>query len=342
MLRFRKITGMTVLFIGAAGFLAAKQSLGTPGASIRPANALGNYGVEPPSPRYDPTTPTSSCALEELSSAFARVADRIKPSVVSITSVRRVTAARLGGGPFQSQPFEEFFGHRFFEQFLNPRPPDKGYVQQGMGTGFVVTKEGHIITNYHVVRDSDEVTVKLSTGKSYEAEVVGADQKTDLAVIKVQADRDLVPAALGSSEELRVGYWVIAAGNPFGLSSTITAGIVSAVGRTHVGIADYEDFIQTDAAINPGNSGGPLVNLRGEVVGVNTAIFTKSGGYMGIGLAIPVDMAKTIMKSLIDKGRVVRGWIGVNIQNLNEGLARSFGYDSADGGVLPAHRDNPI
>lgn len=278
-------------------------------------------------------------ALEELSSAFENVASMVKPSVVSISATKKVQAARWDLGPFRSQPFGDFFGHPFFDQLTKPQPPTEGYVQQGAGTGFIVSTDGHIITNHHVIRDADEVTIKLSSGETHPAEVVGADPKTDLAVLKIEAS-DLVPAKLGGSADLRVGHWVVAAGNPFGLSSTITAGIVSAIGRSRVGIADYEDFIQTDAAINPGNSGGPLVNLRGEVVGVNTAIFTKSGGYMGIGLAIPIDMARSIMDNLIEHGRVVRGWLGVNIQDLNPGLARSFGFDETKGALVADVVDN--
>jgi serine protease Do len=175
--------------------------------------------------------------------------------------------------------------------------------------------------------------VTLVDERSFKAKIVGTDPKTDVAVVKIDAD-GLRPGTLGDSDKLKVGEWVIAAGNPFALTSTITAGIVSAKGRSNVGIVDYEDFIQTDAAINPGNSGGPLVNLRGEVVGINTAIFSQSGGYSGIGFAIPSNMANSVMKSLIEKGRVIRGYLGVAIQNLTEGLAKSFGYDGTDGVLI--------
>jgi len=206
-------------------------------------------------------------------------------------------------------------------------------MQQGLGTGVIVSDDGYILTNNHVVSDADELTVRLPDEREFTAEVMGTDEKTDLAVIKIDA-KDLTPATLGDSEEIRVGEWVVAAGNPFGLTSTITGGIVSAKGRSRVGISQYEDFIQTDAAINPGNSGGPLVNLNGEVIGINTAIFTRSGGYMGIGFAIPINMAKSIMNSLIAEGRVVRGWLGVTIQPLGDNLAGSFGYGGTEGVLI--------
>ena len=229
-----------------------------------------------------------------LSRVFAHVARDIKPSVVNISSTR---------------------------------------LQRGQGTGFIVDRNGHILTNNHVVDGADEITVRLEDERSFTATVIGTDPKTDLAVLKIEAE-DLQPVTLGDSDVLEVGEWVIAVGNPFGLTSSITAGIVSAKGRANVGLADYEDFIQTDAAINPGNSGGPLLDLDGRVVGVNTAIVTRSGGYMGIGFAIPINMAQAIMKSLIDEGRVVRGWMGVLIQELNADLAASFNYDSRDGVLI--------
>ncbi|MCB0198354.1 MAG: trypsin-like peptidase domain-containing protein, partial [Anaerolineae bacterium] len=186
-----------------------------------------------------------------------------------------------------------------------------------------VDRQGHILTNHHVIADADKIEVQLNDDRKVDAKIVGSDPRTDLAVIKINAD-NLVPASLGDSDKLRIGEWVIAAGNPFALSNTVTAGIVSAKGRSIVGGAQYEDFIQTDAAINPGNSGGPLVNLDGDVIGINTAIFSRSGGYMGIGFAIPSNMARQVMNALIKEGKVVRGWLGVVIQDLDEGLAKSF------------------
>jgi serine protease Do len=276
--------------------------------------------------------PTESlAAARDLSAAFEYAAEKVSPSVVTIGSTKRVQMPQRRGlpDPFFNSPFRDFFGDDFFERFQQP-PRNRDYVQEGLGSGFIVSEDGYVITNSHVVRGADEVIVTLTDGREFEAEIVGADAKTDIAVLKIDAD-DLPPVALGDSDALRVGRWVVALGNPFGLQSTITAGIVSATGRSRMGIVDYEDFIQTDAAINPGNSGGPLVNLRGEVVGVNSAILTRSGGYMGIGFAIPINMVRSIMTSLIEEGQVVRGWLGVLIQNLNEGLAESFNFSGTDG-----------
>jgi serine protease Do len=261
-----------------------------------------------------------------LSAAFEHVAEIIKPSVVSISSAKRVQAS---SAPLRNSPFHDFFGDDLFNRFFNA-PQGGDQVEQGLGTGVIVSTDGKILTNNHVVAGADEVSVRLDDGRNFKAKVLGTDPKTDLAVLQIAA-KDLQPAQLGNSADLKIGEWVIAAGNPFGLTSSISAGIVSAKGRSNLQIADYEDFIQTDAAINPGNSGGPLVNLEGEVVGINTAIFSRSGGYMGIGFSIPIDMAQSVMGSLIKEGRVVRGFLGVQIQDLNEDLARSFGYDGKDG-----------
>jgi serine protease Do len=294
---------------------------------------LGVKGVRAASVATVHSTTPSLRAAEELSVAFANVADTIKPSVVNVSSVKEIKA------PQQMQQMPRFFfdspsgdrpGEEFFRRFFQRQDPGEGYVQHGLGTGVIVSDDGYVLTNNHVVANADKVTVRLSDDRTFTAKVVGTDAKTDIAVLKIDSS-GLSPATLGNSDELRVGEWVVAAGNPFGLTATITAGIVSAKGRAHVGIADYEDFIQTDAAINPGNSGGPLVNLQGEVIGINTAIASKNGGNMGVGFAIPINMAKSIMHSLIDNGKVVRGWLGAGIQNLNEGLAKSFGYEGTEG-----------
>jgi len=276
-----------------------------------------------------------STAATDLSEAFRQIAADVTPAVVSIDSVKTVKVTQEQGGRHQrvpDSPFEQFFGDDFSKFFSQP-PAPRGYVREGLGTGVVVDSSGYVLTNNHVVEDADEVTVKLSDNRTFKAKVVGSDPKTDIAVLKIDGDH-LTTAALGDSDRLQVGEWVAAVGNPFGLTSTITAGIVSAKGRSQVAIADYEDFIQTDAAINPGNSGGPLVNLDGEVVGINTAILSRSGGYQGVGFAIPINMAKSIMDSLIHEGHVVRGFLGVGIQPLNQGLADSFGYDGTDGALI--------
>ena len=284
-----------------------------------------------------PTIPAEQLAfLENLSQTFEWVADNVKPAVVNISSIKKIQVTqRFQRMPdmFHNSPFNDFFGDGFFDRFFYPQQPERGYVQKGLGTGVIIDKQGYILTNNHVIDDADEVTVKLHNGRTHKAEVIGTDPKTDLALIRIKA-KDLTAAPLGDSDGLRIGQWVVAVGNPFGLAQTVTTGIVSAKGRTNLGIVDYEDFIQTDAAINPGNSGGPLVNLKGEVVGINAAIFSKSGGYMGIGFAIPVNMVKSVVDSLTEKGRVVRGWLGVGIQDLDEGLAQSFGYESNQGALV--------
>lgn len=262
---------------------------------------------------------------EELSQAFERVAETITPSVVTISTESTPKKKKAKQG---DDPLRKFFGDDFLDKMV-PTP------QRGLGTGVIVDEQGHIITNNHVIGESSEVTVRLSNERSVKAKVVGTDPRTDLAVIKIKVKAELPkPAKLGDSEKLKIGEWVVAAGASFGLDNTITAGIVSAKGRALSGGSQYEDFIQTDAAINPGNSGGPLVNLRGEVVGINTAIVSKSGGYMGIGFAIPVNMAKQVLGSLITNGKVTRGWLGVGIQNLNEDLARSFDYQATEGALV--------
>jgi serine protease Do len=256
---------------------------------------------------------------------FIEVAKAVKPSVVAITSVSTVAAGGLGEG----NPLEFFFRGI-------PRPEGK-QRRQGIGSGVIIDTRGYILTNNHVVEDADEIKVVFSDDSEIPAEVVGTDPKTDVAVIKLKPGNHKVPVlkpvTLGDSDKLEVGEWVMAIGSPFGLKQTVSAGIVSAVGRGNMGITDYEDFVQTDAAINPGNSGGPLVNLNGALVGVNTAIASRTGGSQGVGFAIPINMAKAVMKQLIDNGQVTRGYLGVYIADLSEDLARSFGH-SARGGVL--------
>ncbi len=269
----------------------------------------------------------------DLSEAFKYVAKAMRPSVVSVRSVKVVKPHRQFQGrprsPFPRE-FEEFFGDDFSERF-HPFPmPDRGYEQRGLGTGVIVSADGYVVTNSHVVRGADEVTVTLSDGRELTASIVGMDEKTDIAVLQIEGTN--FPAAeLGDSDAMEVGEWVLAVGSPFGLAQTVTAGIVSAKGRADVGVAEYEDFLQTDAAINPGNSGGPLVNLRGEVIGINTAIASQTGGYMGIGFAIPSNMVRSVMNAIIHEGKVRRGWLGAAIQDLSADLAESFDYDSRDG-----------
>ena len=277
---------------------------------------------------------------QSLSNVFKYVAKNITPSIVNIKSTKKIE--RSPRNPLMLDPrmkhFFDFFDQDFFDNLEENAAPE---IRQGSGTGLIIDKEGRIITNNHVIEEADKVEVKLSNGDVYEAKIIGQDPNSDLAVIKIDA-KDLIPAKLGDSDKVEIGEWVIAGGNPFGLDNTITTGIVSARGRTLSGGSKYEDYIQTDAAINPGNSGGPLVNLKSEVIGINTAIFSKNGGYMGIGFAIPSNMVKNIVDSLITTGKVVRGWLGIGIQDLSQNLSKSFGYTGTKGALVSyIEKDSP-
>jgi serine protease Do len=280
----------------------------------------------------------------DLSEAFKYVAKALRPSVVSIKSVQRarVNTRQFNDRRRQLPPeLEEFFGEQFGGRSFQFPMPDRMPERRGQGTGVITSSDGYIVTNNHVVDGADEVTVTLSDGRDFDGQVVGTDEQTDLALLRINAS-NLVPAQLGNSDALEVGQWVVAVGSPFGLDQTVTAGIISATGRADVGLAAYEDFIQTDAAINPGNSGGPLVNLQGEVVGINTAIASRTGGYMGIGFAIPSNMVRSITGSILQHGRVDRGWLGAGIQDLTEELAESFGYRGTDGVLVSqVYPDSP-
>lgn len=267
--------------------------------------------------------------LDRSAKAFSRVVKAVRPAVVHIAVTSTVEA---------NSEYEQFFNHPFFERFFGPEyrfqdPNRRKRQQQGAGSGFIIDKEGHILTNNHVIEKADKIKVTLADKSEVEATLIGADPKSDVALIKIDVDHDLPVVEMGDSESLEVGEWVIAIGNPFGLNQTVTVGVVSATGRSRVGINEYENFIQTDAAINPGNSGGPLLNIRGQVVGINSALYSRTGGYMGIGFAIPINMAKYINKQLMDSGKVTRGYLGVGIQDVDEALAESFGLEKA-GGVL--------
>lgn len=291
----------------------------------------GAVGLVPRSPEVRSLDPTLISQADTLSLAFQQAADHIGPSVVSITSEQhfRVSRQRPSLRPQIPEEFRRFFGEDFGRFFDAPSPDQEG-VRRGFGSGVIVSSDGYILTNNHVVDGADKIVVKTSNDDEFDAEIVGRDPKSDIALLKVDAS-GLPPAKLADAEDVNVGQWVIAVGGPFGLEKTVTAGIVSATGRNAVGIADYENFIQTDAAINPGNSGGPLVNLRGEVVGINTAIATRSGSNAGVGFSIPINMARGIMDSLKESGRVDRGYLGAIIQNLSRDLAESFNYQGEHG-----------
>jgi len=263
--------------------------------------------------------------LEAISNAFADVAETVNPSVVTISTKTVV----------KNRSVDQFFGDDFFKRFFNMPAPQGEYVQQGLGSGIIVRADGIILTNDHVVEGADDIFVSLMDGRELSATVVNTDSRTDLAVIKVDAD-DLPAIKIGDSDILRVGQWVLAIGSPLQseLAHTVTAGIVSAKGRSGVGLSQYQDYIQTDAAINPGNSGGPLVNLKGELVGINTAIATRTGGNMGIGFAIPSNLANKVMTDILEKGRVVRGWLGIGIQTVSPELAKNFDLDKPEGVIV--------
>jgi serine protease Do len=257
---------------------------------------------------------------------FAQIARDVTPAVVNIS-----TMTRSGKGV---APFDDPFFHRFFGEDLPRRyETPKGRKDRSLGSGVIVEANGTIITNNHVVSQADEIRVLLSDKREFKAKLLGTDPKADLAVLKIDAE-SLQTIPWADSDRLEVGEYVLAVGNPFGLNQTVTMGIVSAVGRASMGIAEYEDFIQTDAAINPGNSGGALVNTSGQLVGINTAIFSQTGGSMGIGFAVPSNMARSIMEQLIHGGRVIRGWLGVSIQELTPELASQFGIAEAKGVLI--------
>ncbi len=270
--------------------------------------------------------------MEETSRAFSEIVRAVSPAVVNISSTKVIKK--------QPTPFDEFF------DFLYPFPDGRGkrWKEQSLGSGVIVSPDGYIVTNNHVVEQADEIKVILIDKKSFKAKIVGSDPKTDIAIIKIDA-KGLPVLPWGDSERLQVGEFVLAIGNPFGLSHTVTMGIISAVGRADVGITDYENFIQTDAAINPGNSGGPLVNIKGELIGINTAIFSKTGGYQGIGFTVPTNMVRIVMDQLIKQGKVTRGWLGITIQELTPEIAQKFGLKQSEGALVsdvakgsPAHR----
>lgn len=274
--------------------------------------------------------------LERSGRAFASVVKKAGPAVVYI-AVKKVTS----GGNIQQLPpdlfndpfFERFFGPEFQHPRVNPKQNKPTFKQEAAGSGFIIASDGYILTNNHVVDGANKITVRLADNREFQAKVVGTDPPSDVALIKIDG-KGLPVLPLGNSDALEVGEWVIAIGSPFELRQTVTVGVVSATGRNQMGISSYENFIQTDAAINPGNSGGPLLNIHGEAVGMNTAIFSRSGGYMGIGFAIPINMAKSVEQQLRKSGKVTRGYLGVLIQDVSEELAKSFGQNKSGGALV--------
>jgi serine protease Do len=304
-----------VLFVGSQSFVPSPAS-GTPAATAvaSPVAALPTNG-------------------------FTEVAKAVTPAVVNITTIMTEKVADGRSMPDELRDrMEEFFGGpngpfgpRGFRGPQTPEP--RGHRGGGQGSGVIVSPDGYVLTNNHVIDGAREVTVTLPDKREFQGKIVGTDPKTDLAVVKIEG-QNLPAVAWGDASNLQVGEYVLAVGNPFGLNSTVTLGIVSALGRGRMGITQYEDFIQTDAAINPGNSGGALVNTKGELVGINTAIFSQSGGYQGVGFAVPTSMSKPVYESLIKTGKVVRGFLGIGIQDLNQDLAKSFGIKDAKGAIV--------
>lgn len=282
---------------------------------------------------------TNSKFAKELSDAFATAAKEAMPAVVSIKVEKTIVSSSLSSDQQLNDPFG-LFGNDFLRQFFGNQMPQqlqqpRKYIEEGQGSGFIISRDGYILTNNHVVGDVDKITVELQDGRKFtNAKVIGTDPGTEVALIKIEDDGDFPVLPMGDSKNVEIGDWVIAIGNPFGLSETVTVGVISAVGRSNVHIAAYEDFIQTDAAINPGNSGGPLVNLDGQAVGINTAIYSESGGYMGIGFAIPIDMARNIEEQLRENGRVIRGYLGLLGEDVTPDMADLLGTPNAQGIII--------
>lgn len=274
-----------------------------------------------------------------ISPDFVALTKKLNPTVVNIRSVKNIKPKQRLRRPQQQNPFGNNFFDDFFNRYFDEMPQQRPHREQSLGTGFIISSDGYILTNNHVVNGADEVMVKLSDGREVKGEIKGSDEKVDLALIKINEKTPLPFAELGDSDTLEVGEWVMAIGNPFGLSHTVTAGIVSAKGRV-IGSGPYDDFIQTDASINPGNSGGPLFSSEGRVVGINTAIIAGGGG--GIGFAIPISMAKLIISQLRESGKVTRGYLGVRFQPLTADLAKSFGIESDKGALVASvEKDTP-
>jgi serine protease Do len=272
---------------------------------------------------------TSREMIRQFSEAFESAAAKVSGAIVSIYAEQVVQVQNPFGSP--DDPFRQFFGDYFFKRFFGPQ--EQKQTIRSLGSGVIVSSDGHILTNNHVVAKAQKLYVVIGDKKRYVAKVVGADPPTDVAVIKIDA-ANLPTAVLGDSDQVKVGQWFIAVGNPFQLLHTVTAGIISAKGRSSVGLATYEDFFQTDASINPGNSGGALADLDGNVIGINTAIESPSGGNIGIGFAIPINMAKQVMTTLLAKGKVLRGYMGLSLQSIDEELAKALKLSNTSGALV--------
>jgi serine protease Do len=309
---WRKIMRNTVIF---TLFLIAGSGIGCSGRNTDSGGFLANSGAAPSRGSPD----------------FVTLAKKLQPIVVNVSTTQMAAEPAPRGRPNpEEDPMEEFL-----EKFFGQRPPSGRSQQQkqSLGSGFIIGSDGSIVTNAHVIENAKKIIVKLSDKREFEAKVLGKDPKTDVALIKIDSNGSLPTADLGDSEQLEVGEWVMAVGNPFGLDNSVTSGIVSAKGR-HIGAGPYDNFIQTDTPINPGNSGGPLVNLSGQVVGINMAIVSQTGGNVGIGFATPINLIKELLPQLEAKGKVTRGWMGVAIQEVTPDLADAFGLQKAHGALV--------
>jgi len=367
------VLGLVIAFANAGAFpfwsdsSSPGASTSSPGAPMAAEQAQANQMQPQPAPPNTPEPNENAIALP----SWAPLVKRVMPTVVNVAVVQEVNSREgdeedqgggdngdngngpddqgpqaapgpQGGNPFgQNSPFGGGGGGDPFEQFrhfFGPMQEPHNYKQHGLGSGVIVSPDGYILTNFHVVGHADEIHVTLMDKREFTAKVVGKDQKTDLALIKINTNQPLPSAVLGDSARSQVGDWVLAIGSPFGFNLTVTSGIISAEGRALGG--NYDNFIQTDASINPGNSGGPLFNTHGEVIGINTAIYSSTGSNAGIGFAIPIDLAKDVMEQLKTHGKVVRGWIGVEIQEVTPDLAKSFGLPAPTGALVGGVESN--
>jgi serine protease Do len=345
-----------VVILLAVGFAIGAYAIRRTSDSSTPTTDAGSppkaVAVAPSAPSEAATpvgyeqTACGQCGLPD----FTELAARLRDAVVNISTSSKGdngdSGARGGGhrfhaprqgpgggpeGPDGGQDPHDFLGP--FERFFDGPIPRRRLPQKSLGSGFVFDPAGYILTNNHVVENADEILVKINTGEEIKAKLVGRDPKTDVAVLKIEVNRPLDAVVFGDSDAIKVGEWVLAIGNPFGLESSVTAGIISAKGR-FIGQGNYDDFIQTDAPINPGNSGGPLIDLHGKVIGINTSIFSRSGGNIGIGFAIPINLARDLIPDLREKGHVTRGWLGVMIQKVTPDIAESLGLKAAKGALV--------
>ncbi|MGM0783427.1 MAG: Do family serine endopeptidase [Pseudomonadota bacterium] len=330
------ITGVLLAIVLLNTFPQLLERSSTPRVSSSPVEAPTAAPESEPAPRPTPEVRQAApLSREQGPASYATAVENAAPAVVNIYSSRVVEREEH---PLMSDPF--------FRQFFGDELPSQQRLLSSLGSGVIVSEDGYVLTNHHVIDGADEIQVALRDGRETLAEVVGTDPESDLAVLRIDVD-DLPVISLANSQDVAVGDVALAIGNPFGVGQTVTMGIISATGRSHLGLNAYEDFIQTDAAINPGNSGGALVNADGALVGINTAIFSRSGGSQGVGFAIPTRLASSILDDLVTKGRVIRGWLGIEAQEMTPELAASFGLNAPEGVVIagvvpdgPADRAN--